>query len=188
MTKSEFKGVVALLSGYYGERFRVDDHFTLDVWYQELKDLDAADVVAGVRQMARESDVWPTIANVRRWSENDVALEDIWSQVYRAICYHGPYGRWNSELRRSEFPSLSLDAAYAVERVGGARAILEAPDDKTLGFLRRDFIAALKDARLGLKRQALSQACDAILPASGCQEALSSVADVISDLTRKTGA
>lgn len=186
MTKREFAGVVALLSGYYGERFKADDHFVLDVWYAELRDLEASDVAEGIRQMARESDAWPTIANVRRYAENDVSLEDIWTATYRAICYHGPYGKWDSELRQSEFPVFTADVTHAVERVGGARAVLDAPDAKALSFVRIGFIAALREIRLQSKREALHQSSHSILAAPVNQQGVSRIADVISDLRQKT--
>ena len=39
-----------MLTGYYPHRFKSDDAFTLSVWFEELRDLDVSQVMAGIQR------------------------------------------------------------------------------------------------------------------------------------------
>lgn len=186
MTKREFCAIAALLTGYYPHRFKADDEFILSVWFEELRDLDAKQVMAGIRQMARDAaDEWPSIATIRKYADPQVTAGQVWSETVKAVLEHGPHGKWCSETRTTKLPTFEPRVKTALERIGGARAILEAPDAKSLQFLSRDFCQAITEMRSNPKLASSKQMPNAILAAPDEQEAASDVQNVVRGVARK---
>jgi len=186
MTRKEFAAVAALLTAYYPHKLKLDDHNTLEVWYQELADLPGEAVLAAVRHMARGGEEWPSIAAIRRLVQpaREVAGQ-VWAQTVKTVCEYGPYGKWDSATRTSVMPTYSQAVEAALLRIGGARAILEAPDKRTLDFMGRDFMLALAEFEEKQQLAALNPIghIKQALPAP--QEAASIIPQVISDLGKK---
>lgn len=188
MTKREFAAIAALLAAYYPNKVRLDDAGFLDAWYLELSDLDAAEVMVAVRQMARSSDEWPSLALVRRLSQPALeSAQTIWARTVKTVCEYGPYGRWDSESGQSLHPVWPADIEAALERIGGSVAILEAPDKRTLDWMGRTFVQAIEEARQKRERPSLPKRSDAILAAPERQEGGLNLLDVTSDLSKKMG-
>lgn len=186
MTRTEWAGVMALLTSYYPTRFKSDEPFAMQIWFEELCDLDINDVIAGVRQMARsKADEWPSISTIRRYAQPEDHPKTVWAKVLKDVCEYGPNGKWDSETRTSRLPDFTPDVEQALARLGGARVILEAPDQKSLAFLGKDFCEFLAEERAKIERQALLRGRDAIVAIPAARDGGSNSLDVISDLALK---
>jgi hypothetical protein len=186
MTKLEFAGVAAMLAAYYPTRVRLNDAGFLDAWFTELQDLDAQEVMVAVRQMARASDDWPSLALVRRLAQPALeSAQAVWARTVATVCEYGPYGRWDSHSRQSLHPVWPGDIAAALERIGGSVAILEARDKRELDAMGRVFVQAIDESRQKRERQALATKQNAILPAPDRQEGVRSIENVSYHLSQK---
>lgn len=194
MTRKEFAAVAALLTAYYPHKLKLDDHATLEVWYQELADLPGEAVLAAVRHMARKSTEWPSIAAVRQYAEPVDDVVQLWQDTVKTVCEYGPYGKWSSEERQAVFPELSAEQRAGLTRIGGAVSILEAKDQVALEQLGRRFQKAVQELRDFVDTQKLQMeslmgsnktASRAILATQDGQEGLSGISQVISDVAGK---
>lgn len=186
MTRTEWAGVMALLTSYYPTRFKVDDPIVVQVWFEELSDLDVSDVIAGVRQMARsKADEWPSISTIRRYAQPEDHPKTVWAKALKDVMEFGPNGKWDSEQKVSRLPDFTPDVQQALARIGGARAILEAPDQQSLAFIGRDFCEFLAEERAKIERQALLRGRDPIVAIPAPRDGGLNSMDVISDLALK---
>lgn len=194
MTRKEFAAVAALLTAYYPHKLKLDDHNTLEVWYQELADLPGEAVLAAVRHMARKSTDWPSIAAVRQYAEPVDDVVQLWQDTVKTVCEYGPYGKWSSDERQALFPDFSAEQRAGLTRCGGVVAILEAKDQVALDQLGRRFQKAVQELRDFVDTQKLQMEAlmgsskttkHSILAVQDGQEGLSGISQVISDVTGK---
>lgn len=96
MTENEWVQISGYLkSGYSGRQF-LNDPADIEIWYRELKDLDAVKLTLATRKFVSTSKYPPTIAELRETAaeiENGEmpAWEDGWNEVIRAIRRYGYY-------------------------------------------------------------------------------------------------
>jgi len=109
LTREEHVALMALLEAYHPGRIRMQDKAVVEMWYRELQDLPGEAVLAAVRHMARTSDQWPTLAQIRRWAAPVEDTAQLWADTVRLVCEYGPHGRWDSETRTTTQPQLTTE-------------------------------------------------------------------------------
>lgn len=96
MTENEWFQISGYLkSGYSGRQF-LNDPADVEIWFRELKDLDAVKLTLAARKFVSTSKFPPTIAELREAAaeiENGEmpAWEDGWQEIVRAIRKYGYY-------------------------------------------------------------------------------------------------
>jgi hypothetical protein len=185
VTREEHVALMALMESYHPGRIRLQDKAVVEMWYRELEDLPGEAVLAAVRHMARTSDQWPTLAQIRRWAAPVEDTAQLWADTVRLVCEYGPHGRWDSETRTTLQPQLTTEQRVGLDRIGGARAILEAPDQKQLDFMGKTFQRAVTELRDFAETQRLRFEAMRVLPQQDAQQGLLDASKVIIDVAEK---
>lgn len=95
MSRDEFQRLADAIRSYWPKEKIMPTKESMELWYQELKDLDYSMAVSAVRKHVQEN-VWsPSIAEIRAQAVNIQAEDhdwgDGWEEVLRAVRRHGQY-------------------------------------------------------------------------------------------------
>lgn len=160
MTPQQWAKCVLVLRSAYGASFKLDEEGVV-VWFEMLRDLDGARVLAAVERMVKSQKAFPSIADIRALAEPEKNPGEVWAEVLRVVLETGPYGKYiappDALLRGEngriigrtaeghvEHGAIPPAAAKALESIGGRAAILEAESQTALRILRTQFVAALE--------------------------------------------
>lgn len=95
MNRKDFQKLADAIRSYWPKETIMPTKESMELWYQELKDIDYAMAVSAVRKHVQES-VWsPSIAEIRAQTVNiqadDTDWGDGWEEVLKAISRFGQY-------------------------------------------------------------------------------------------------
>ncbi len=93
MTSLTFSKAMMILNAAFPQEYSKMDENSLKVWYELLKDLNDADFVKAIKEIAQNSTRFPSIAEIRKKAESAKVLpaELAWEKLHDAIHEYGYY-------------------------------------------------------------------------------------------------